>query len=64
MRDGKVIINDHLLWGVILSLIGDGVNSTEKMINSHQINCGRTEIELNEMWGELDEIDHVTGFGS
>lgn len=64
MQDGKVIINDYLLWGLVLSLIGDGINSKEKMTNNHQINYGGTELKLNEMWGELDEIHKITGFSS
>lgn len=64
MHEGKVIINDYLLWGLVLSLIGDEINSTEKMVSNHQINYGGTEIKLNEMWGKLSEIHAATGFSS
>ncbi|MEZ8102592.1 hypothetical protein [Vibrio bivalvicida] len=64
MHDGKVIINDYLLWGLIFSIIGDGANSTEKMANSHQINYHGTELKLNEVWGKIGEIHRITRFSS
>lgn len=62
MDNGKFIVTDQLLWGLILILIGDETNSNQKLKQNHIMTFNGANLKLNELWGNLKEIKALTKF--
>jgi hypothetical protein len=55
-NDGKVIISEKLIWGMILAVIGSHVNKGEALPDYYTASIGKTTLKLNELWGEKEKI--------
>jgi len=62
MDNGKFIVTDQLLWGLLLILIGDQVNSKQKLKQQHKMNFNGVVLELNDLWGNLGGIKKLTKY--
>jgi hypothetical protein len=54
--DGKVIISEKVIWGLILAVIGAAVNENESLPEVYTASIGETTLKLNDLWGEKDKI--------
>jgi len=62
MDNGKFIVTDQMLWGLLLILIGDEVNSNQRLKQNHQMTFNEVVLDLNMLWGNLDEIKKLTNY--
>lgn len=62
MDGGKFIVTDQLLWGLILILIGEEGNSNQSLKQPYNMTFNGAVLELDELWGNLEEIKNLTGF--
>ena len=64
MDHGKFIVTDQLLWALILILVGEKANSHQKLKQNHKMTFNGVNLELNELWGKLEEIKSITNYMS
>ena len=62
MEDGKFVVTDQLLWGLLLILVGEETNTNEVMKQNHQMQFNGNNLDLNNLWGNLAEIKKLTGY--
>ncbi len=56
LDDGKFIVTPLLLWGLIFSVIGEVVNSTQILKKNHEVQVGGIDLNLNDFWGKMDKL--------
>lgn len=64
MEDSRFVVTDNLLWGLVLLLVGDSTNEKEQLKSPHKMSYSGTEIVINEMFGQIDNIKKLTGYVS
>ncbi|MCF6210278.1 MAG: hypothetical protein L3K24_06335 [Gammaproteobacteria bacterium] len=62
MENGKFIVTDQLLWGLLLILVGDKTNSNQTLKQDHKMTFNGKNLDLNSLWGNLDGIKKATGY--
>jgi len=62
MENGKFIVTEQLLWGLLLILVGEETNSSQKLKQDHRMIFNDQNLDLNNLWGNLDGIKKVTGY--
>lgn len=62
MDNGKFIVTDSMLWGLVFTLIGDEVNADQRFKAPRVFRCFGTDIELDKMWGRVADIKRIVGF--
>ena len=62
MDDGRFIVTDSMLWGLVLLLIGDEANAGERLKSPKMFRAFGTDIALDSMWGRIEDIEHIVGF--
>jgi len=56
LDDGKFIVTPLFLWGLIFSVVGEVVNSTQILKKNYQVQFGRLRLNLNDFWGQMDKL--------
>lgn len=62
LDEGKFIVTDSMLWGLVLLLIGDDANAGERLKSPHVLRAFQTNIELDRMWGRIRNIENIVGY--
>lgn len=62
MDNDKFIVTDNMLWGLVVILIGDEVNSREKLKQNHSMYCWGKTLSLNDYWGKLSELKKAADY--
>ena len=62
MDNGKFIVTDNLLWGLVFILIGEETNSKQRLKAAHKVQFNGTQLDLDSLWGNEKEIKMVVGY--
>jgi hypothetical protein len=62
MEDDKFLVTDNMLWGLVVILIGEEVNSREKLKQNHTIQCWGKSLALNEYWGNMAALKNAANY--
>jgi hypothetical protein len=54
--DGKVLLSVHLIWAMILAVIGSDVNKAERLPPGNTASIEHITVDLNDFWGNSDKI--------
>lgn len=61
-KENKFIITDNMLFGLLLTIVGEPKNSNETMKNEHSISYKNKNIEINKYWGKLEQLKTLTEY--
>lgn len=61
MDDGRFIVTDQMLWGILILVVGEPVNSNQKLVSEKTIRMGEEKYYLSQFWGRSDLIKQITG---
>ena len=64
MDDGRFIVTDQMLWGLLLLVVGESANSRQKLVSEKTIRMGEKHFHLSDFWGRSDLIKQITGYKS
>jgi hypothetical protein len=60
--EGKFIITERMLLGLILVVVGDATNLKEQMKSNHIITYNQVNLPINELWGRLPIIKYLADY--
>ena len=62
IHEGKFIVSDNMLWGLVLILVGDQTNKNQKLKGTHSVRCFGVTLEINKLFGKLEKIKELTKY--
>jgi len=64
MDNGKFIVTDQFLWGLILILVGDKININQRFKIPREMIFNGVRLKLNDCWGNIEHIKTSTKYVS
>lgn len=63
-QDGKFVVTNNLLCGLLLAIVADPTNSGEQMKRHHVVQCYGEALPINALWGDRRRIERLVRYVS